>query len=128
MMVLALFTLSTCVNNSPSAVVDKSLQCMKDKDYDGVVKLIYMDEDASETERENARKMLSGMIGTKASTVLQEKKGIDSWEVTSEKISDDGNKATVTTAITYGDGTQDPKSTTNLIKDKDGNWLIDLGK
>lgn len=128
MMAITIFTFNSCNSNSPSATVEKSLQCMKDGDYDGVAKLIYMDENTSKTDSENARKLLSGMIGVKASTTLKEKKGLDSWEITSEKISDDGNKATVKMTITYGDGTQDDNSSTNLRKDKNGNWLIDLGK
>lgn len=50
-----------------------------------------------------------------------------SYEVISEEIDENGEKAVVTMKVVYEDG-KEKEETTNLQKDEDGNWKIKLSK
>ena len=57
----------------------------------------------------------------------EKKDKVKSYEVISEEIDENGEKAVVTMKVVYEDG-KEKEETTNLQKDEDGNWKIKLSK
>ena len=54
------------------------------------------------------------------------KGGLKSFEILEEKIAEDGKTATVTTKVTYGNGTEDTQNSTYV--NKDGVWKLNMKK
>lgn len=120
----ALVMMSCSGGNTPSAVAEKTMKCIIDKDYEGFADQMYIP-----SENEDSIKLVKNLIvtGMKMSMdkMLAEKKGLKECKATSEKI--EGDNAIVKMKMTYGDGTSD-ESDMKLTKDKKGNWKMDLNK
>lgn len=130
MMAVALFAfvLCGCTEKAPKDVACDAMTCMKNKDYEGYVKLMYFknQEDASKAaEVEKSREQLVSLVKDKMDKELESKQGIKDFEVADEKIEDD--KATVKMKVTYGNG-ETKDNDMKLVKDKDGKWWLDSGK
>ena len=111
--------------NTPTKVAEQAAKCMQDKDYEGFVDLMYVENEEGK-DLESEKKMVAGMLQAKAESSLNEKQGIQSYEVTSEEISEDGNEAVVKTKIEFEKKTDEDD--VKLKKDADGNWKIDMSK
>ena len=112
--------------NTPTKVAEQAAKCMQDNDYEGFVDLMYVENEEGK-DLESEKKMVAGMLQAKAESSLNEKQGIQSYEVTSEEISEDGETAKVGMKVVYANGEEDDE-TMKLRKDADGNWKLDIGK
>ena len=130
-LVMALAMLVACGGGStPSSVVEKSMKCLQDKDYEGYVDLLYIDVKEGE-DPEVQRNAVASMIASKADQTLAKKQGIKSYEILSEEVTPaEENKpetAVVKVKIEYGDAST-KEETVKLKKDNAGDWKIDMGK
>ena len=126
--VFAIFAITACSSNSPKDVAEKAMKCIVNQDYKGYVDLIYLqDENKSKEDVDKAKAQLVELLQNKGEKSIKENEGVESFEVTKEEISEDGNSATVDLNITYKNGKTDD-TTVKLCKDKNGKWWIDLGK
>lgn len=130
-LVMALAMLVACGGGStPSSVVEKSMKCLQDKDYEGYVDLLYIDVKEGE-DPEVQRNAVASMIASKADQTLAKKQGIKSYEILSEEVTPaEENKpetAVVKVKIEYGDSST-KEETVKLKKDNAGDWKIDMGK
>lgn len=130
-LVMALAMLVACGGGStPSSVVEKSMKCLQDKDYEGYVDLLYIDVKEGE-DPEVQRNAVVSMIASKADQTLAKKQGIKSYEILSEEVTPaEENKpetAVVKVKIEYGDSST-KEETVKLKKDNAGDWKIDMGK
>lgn len=123
---MMLITWSCGTANTPTSVAEKALEYIQDKNYEGYVDLIQIEEKEGQNIEEQ-KAQLTALISEKLGKTFDKKQGIKSWEIVSEELSEDGNKATVKVNITFGDdSTEEQKLKT--IKDTDGNWKLDAGK
>lgn len=130
-LVMALAMLVACGGgNTPSSVVEKSMKCLQDKDYEGYVDLLYIDVKEGE-DPEVQRNVVASMIASKADQTLAKKQGIKGYEILSEEVTPaEENKpetAVVKVKIEYGDAST-KEETVKLKKDDAGDWKIDMGK
>lgn len=130
-LVMALAMLVACGGGStPSSVVEKSMKCLQDKDYEGYVDLLYIDVKEGE-DPEVQRNAVASMIASKADQTLAKKQGIKSYDILSEEVTPaEENKpetAVVKVKIEYGDAST-KEETVKLKKDDAGDWKIDMGK
>lgn len=124
---IAVFTMSSCSDNSPKGVAKKAISCMQAKDWNGYVDLLYFDkEEGKDIDKE--KEQLAALFKEKGEEELNKQGGIKSYEIVSEEISEDGNTATVTVKIVYGDGTEKDNEKIKMKKDANGDWKISLGK
>lgn len=128
--VFAILAITACSSNSPKDVAEKAMKCLVNQDYKGYVDLIYLqDENKSkeDVDKAKAKAQLVELLQNKGEKMIKENEEVESFEITKEEISEDGNSATVDLNITYKNGKTDD-TTVKLCKDKDGKWWIDLGK
>ncbi len=126
--VFAILAITACSSNSPKDVAEKAMKCIVNQDYKGYVDLVYLqDENKSKEDVDKAKAQLVELLQNKGEKSIKENEGVESFEVTKEEISEDGNSATVDLNITYKNGKTDD-TTVKLCKDKNGKWWIDLGK
>ena len=126
--VFAILAITACSSNSPKDVAEKAMKCIVNQDYKGYVDLIYLqDENKSKEDVDKAKAQLVELLQNKGEKSIKENEGAESFEVTKEEISEDGNSATVDLNIKYKNGKTDD-TTVKLCKDKNGKWWIDLGK
>lgn len=126
--VFAILAITACSSNSPKDVAEKAMKCIVNQDYKGYVDLIYLqDENKSKEDVDKAKAQLVELLQNKGEKSIKENEGVESFEITKEEISEDGNSATVDLNITYKNGKTDD-TTVKLCKDKNGKWWIDLGK
>ena len=112
---------------TPKDVAEKSIKCLKNKDYKGYVELVSLKDEAkmSSEELKKSREQMAVLLESKISSEVDKKGGIDSYEIGEETI--DGDEAKVKATIKYGDGSE-KESTIKLKKNEDGDWKIDAGK
>ena len=112
---------------TPKDVAEKSIKCLKNKDYKGYVELVSLKDEAkmSSEELKKSREQMAVLRESKISSEVDKKGGIDSYEIGEETIDED--EAKVKATIKYGDGSE-KESTIKLKKNEDGDWKIDAGK
>lgn len=123
---MALFMMGACSSNSPKAVVEKAMDCIMDKDFDGYVEFINITPKEGE-DIAAQKKMLAGMLQDKYARSVEKKGGLKSYEIVSEEVAGDGKTAVVAIRVTYGDG-EAKEDTIKMMKDDGGNWKMDAGK
>ena len=113
-------------SNTPSAVAEKSVKCLQNSDYEGYVDLLGTGtKDGKDSEE--GKEQLVALLREKGEKTMNEKQGLKSYEVLSEEISEDGNKATVEMKIVYGNG-EEKTDKVKLKKNDKGEWRIIWGK
>ena len=112
---------------TPKDVAEKSIKCLKNKDYKGYVELGSLKDEAkmSSEELKKSREQMAVLLESKISSEVDKKGGIDSYEIGEETIDED--EAKVKATIKYGDGSE-KESTIKLKKNEDGDWKIVAGK
>ncbi|MFI3286392.1 MAG: DUF4878 domain-containing protein [Rikenellaceae bacterium] len=126
-LVAALFAVvlscSSASNNTPSAVVETLAKSMKSGDYEAVSDLIYSDGSEESAQMKVA---IVSMLEDKGAKTIKEMGGIESYEITSEEISEDGESAEVGLTFLYGNG--ETKEDTYDTINKDGKWYLEISK
>ena len=126
LLVMTLCFWSCGSNNTPTKVVEKSIEYVQDKNYEAYVELIQIEEKGGKTVEEQ-KKQLVALLQGKLDMTLESKQGLASCEILSEEIAEDGNTAVVKTKITYGDGSTDDQKF-KLLKNEDGEWKLNAQK
>ncbi len=126
LLVMTLCFWSCGSNNTPTKVVEKSIEYVQDKNYEAYVELIQIEEKGGKTVEEQ-KKQLVALLQGKLDMTLESKQGLASCEILSEEIAEDGNTAVVKTKITYGDGSTDDQKF-KLVKNTDGEWKLNAQK
>lgn len=107
-------------SSTPTSVVEQQLKAMKAGDAEKIADLFYFEEDIEES-----RQMIIGLM-SKVAPQIESKGGIDSYEITSEKISESGETAKVYYTITYGNGEVDDQDSDTIMHD--GKWYLHFTK
>ncbi len=107
---------------SPTTVVDRYVECLRDQNYDGIIKLFYFE--SSKQKSENYDKLVE-VFKTKIEPRITAKGGIASYKLKEEHFSKDGLTAYVELSIEYGDSTVLLQDTEVL--NKGGKWYLNPG-
>ncbi|MCK9421588.1 MAG: DUF4878 domain-containing protein [Bacteroidales bacterium] len=110
------------MGNTPGDKVKKGVKLLYDKQYEAVVKMYVKKEGEKLTAEESAK--LAGMMPM-ALKQKESKQGLKDVEIIEEKISEDGNKATVSYKVIYNNGETENESA-KLIK-VSGDWYLVIG-
>ncbi|MCF8229700.1 MAG: DUF4878 domain-containing protein [Bacteroidales bacterium] len=120
--------LSSCGSGGGSTPADAAshiMKLMQKGDYEGVVD--HMQLQVKEGEDIKAQKeMLVALMEEKAGKSMDEKGGLESYEVLEETISEDGNSASVKVKSIYGNGSEETQDM-DFVKE-DGKWLMEMNK
>ncbi len=116
--------MSACSSNTPSAVVEKGLNCVLSGDYKGYVDLMQLTDDNDSQATEEAKKEFAEMIETQASN-QSDKERLKSYEILKEEFSKTGTYARVTLKEVYMTG-DEHETALYLVKNKKGQWEIML--
>ncbi len=108
----------SCGKPTPTSITKDCIEYIKDGDYTAFAETIVG------TEEEKAA--IAEMFEKKGAKAIEGEQGIVSYEILSEEISEDGEKAVVEAEITYGSGKKD-KSKFNFKK-VDGEWKQEIKK
>lgn len=124
----ALFVAFACSSPSstPSGTTEAVYKAMQSGDYETFSKYVYAAEDLTPEKAAEFRTGVSSMLEEKATKMYEKKGGLESFEILSEEISEDGTKAKVAVKTIYGDGS-DQESNVPLIKQGD-KWYVEIGK
>ena len=124
----AMLTVWSCggATSSPTAVAEAAAECIKNDDMEGYVELIYIEEKEGKTLDEQRAELTEFLSGLMQMSMSQEK-GLESYEVLSEEIAEDGKSAVVKCKMVYGDGSED-EDKIKMIKTEEGEWMIDMNK
>lgn len=126
---LCLFAFTMFISCGGSTPADKAEECvgfMKDSKYEALVNEISFPEDATPEQVEETKKMFTALLTEKGSKQIEEKGGIQSYEVVEETISEDGKTAQVKIDIKYGNGTNEVETFDLVLVD--GEWKLKLNK
>lgn len=123
----AFIALVSCKGNSPSAVVEESIQCLIDKDYEGYVDYIAFNEDATTEEIGKHKAELQALLEHKLVIEMEKKGGVKGCKILSEEIDEELKTAVVKFELTYGDGSTEQQEQ-KMEQNKDGKWLMDCDK
>lgn len=120
--ILALFVTSfaSCGGGNSNSPAGKALEMtgyLLNEDYESFAEDVYSKTESSDEEV----KQLAQMLRAKGSKTFEKKGGIDSYELISEKISEDGSIAVVMVKIVYrnGDVVEDRM---RMVKNSSGDW------
>lgn len=102
--------------DSPSTVVEKVLKVLKAKDYKAALTFAEGTEDYTEEELNGLAELMQ--------MVYDANGGLTNYEILDEKISEDGQNATVTVKSTYGNG-EVQEDTEELVQTENG-WRITM--
>lgn len=116
--------MSACSSNTPSAVVEKGLNCVLSGDYKGYVDLMQLTDGNDPQATEEAKKEFAEMIEKQASNQIDKEK-LKSYEILKEEFSKTGTYARVTLKEVYMTG-DEHETALYLVKNKKGQWEIML--
>lgn len=123
----ALFMFASCGNsNTPKAVAEQAEKALQNEDYEKLADLMYIKE-SKDASMEDQKQMMTLLMKEKGGKMLKDRDGIKSFEILSEEIDESGEKAVVKMKVVYGNGKEESDEM-KLVKDKDGNWKLDMGK
>lgn len=112
------FTFVGCKETTPSSITSDCIEYVKDGNYEAYVNTFNMNAEE--------KAQLQEMFEKKGEETLKQYKGIESYEIIEENISEDGLKAAVKAKITYGNGeTKEEKFRFVKVDDQ---WLQELNK
>ena len=128
MLFAVVLVMSSCSgsDNSPEGIVNTALTKLQEKDYAGYVDLIKLSETDAE-KREQQKAAILDLVQKKFSKSMEQKQGLQSWEILSTETDESGNAAVVKVKLKYGDGSEDNQDI-KAIKTEDGKWMVDGGK
>ncbi|MBR0048046.1 MAG: DUF4878 domain-containing protein [Prevotella sp.] len=118
MMMLAVMTSCGVDMKDPKAVAKAYFQCIKDKDYKGVVQYMGLKPEEMEPESEKDSFILKYM-----EEAIENKGGVSSFELGEPTIDEERGTAEIMLKVIFGDGTE-TENPVNLEKDDNGDWIV----
>lgn len=123
---IALFALMSCGGggkgdvSSPGGVTKTAMMNLADGNYDDVVK-VYVTKKGEDLTDEEKAKLMAFMPTAKGE--IDKNGGLKDVKILEEKVSEDGNSATVKAQMVYNNGKEGKSDRTKLIK-VNGDWRI----
>lgn len=121
---LLVMALASCTQNSPSATVEKALNCLQNEDYEGFVDQLYMNE--KDMKGDVAKQKEETVSLLKAKYANNADKKIKDFKILGEELINDST-AKVTAELEYGNGESEVEEFTCLT-DKNGDWKYKMTK
>lgn len=127
LLLIGLLFLAACSeSNRPSDVALKGSEYLKNKQFDRFATLIAYDKEKDGKDVKQQQVLMAALLSEKYSKMVEQNGGIKDITILSEKVSADGNSATIDIEYLYGDGSKDTSST-DLVKQND-EWKIKVTK
>ncbi|KAA6349666.1 hypothetical protein EZS27_002904 [termite gut metagenome] len=127
---ITLFTIAACFSETetPGAAAKKYAEYVVSGDYEKFVDAIAIDlgEDQTPEQVKDAKEGLLSFLKEKGAKAIEERGGIESTEVVSETISEDGKTAKVVIKQTYGNGEVE-ENDYNMVKEEN-TWKMTIIK
>lgn len=111
-----------CSSNTPGGAALKYYNDVKNGNYEAYVDGIAFKEEITAEDKEQ----FVTLMKEKADKEYKKKEGISKVEMLSEEVAEDGQTATVTMKITYGNGETEESDVAMVLKD--GAWKMDMKK
>jgi galactitol-specific phosphotransferase system IIB component len=121
---VCVFVMAACGGagaNTPTAVAENYLSDLKAGNYEALVDQLYFKQEMSDTDKEQLVVMCKG----KVEQTIEKNGELKGWEITSEEIAEDGQKAVVKYTLKYEN--KDVEDKVKLIN-VDGEWKVNSGK
>lgn len=112
----------SCSSNTPTGKAKAHLDAWIDGNYAEIVEQFHYKTE--KTAEDKAK--LAQILEEKVKKSIDKKGAMESYEIVSETISEDGTTAKVECLVKYAGGEVE-KITVNLVN-IDGNWLVESGK
>ncbi len=110
---------------TPKDVAEKSVECLKNGDYNGYSKLVYYNDTLSSDELKAQQETTAALLKGKYEESVKKKGKITGYQVVSEEVND--SNAVVKMRIGY-EKADSTNESVRLHLAKDGNWRISMGK
>jgi galactitol-specific phosphotransferase system IIB component len=121
---VCVFVMAACGGagaNTPTAVAENYLSDLKAGNYEALVDQLYFKQEMSDTDKEQLVVMCKG----KVEQTIEKNGELKGYEITSEEIAEDGQKAVVKYTLKYEN--KDVEDKVKLIN-VDGEWKVNSGK
>ena len=122
LLALVAIIVMACSSNTPGGAALKYYNDVKNGNYEAYVEGIAFKEEITAEDKEQ----FVTLMKEKADKEYKKKEGISKVEMLSEEIAEDGQTATVTMKITYGNGETEEPDVAMVLKD--GAWKMDMKK
>lgn len=122
LLALVAIIVMACSSNTPGGAALKYYNDVKNGNYEAYVEGIAFKEEITAEDKEQ----FVTLMKEKADKEYKKKEGISKVEMLSEEIAEDGQTATVTMKITYGNGETEESDVAMVLKD--GAWKMDMKK
>lgn len=122
LLVLVAIIVMACSSNTPGGAALKYYNDVKNGNYEAYVEGIAFKEEITAEDKEQ----FVTLMKEKADKEYKKKEGISKVEMLSEEMAEDGQTATVTMKITYGNGETEESDVAMVLKD--GAWKMDMKK
>ncbi|KAA6336727.1 hypothetical protein EZS27_015131 [termite gut metagenome] len=121
LLLITLFTIAACFSETetPGAAAKKYAEYLVSGDYEKFVDAIAIesDEDQAPEQIKETKDGILSLLKEKGAKAIEERGGIESTEVVSETISEDGKTAKVVIKQTYGNGEVE-ENDYNMVKEE----------
>ena len=122
LLALVAIIVMACSSNTPGGAALKYYNDVKNGNYEAYVEGIAFKEEITAEDKEQ----FVTLMKEKADKEYKKKEGISKVEMLSEEIAEDGQTATVTMKITYGNSETEESDVAMVLKD--GAWKMDMKK
>ena len=122
LLVLVAIIVMACSSNTPGGAALKYYNDVKNGNYEAYVEGIAFKEEITAEDKEQ----FVTLMKEKADKEYKKKEGISKVQMLSEEMAEDGQTATVTKKITYGNGETEESDVARVLKD--GAWKMDMKK
>lgn len=122
LLALVAIIVMACSSNTPGGAALKYYNDVKNGNYEAYVDGIAFKEEITAEDKEQ----FVTLMKEKADKEYKKKEGISKVEMLSEEVAEDGQTATVTMKITYGNGETEESDVAMVLKD--GAWKMDMKK
>ena len=126
---MILFTVGCSGGNagkSPKDIEKAIYNELQKGNYEKAVEMLFENVESDDDTPAEQKAEVMKAFTEKTKQSADAKGGLKSFEILEEKIAEDGKTATVTTKVTYGNGTEDTQNSTYV--NKDGVWKLNMNK
>ncbi len=110
---------------TPKDVAEKSIECLKNGDYNGYSKLVYYNDTLSSDELKTNQETTAALLKGKYEETMKKKGKITGYQVVSEEVNDSNAVVKMRVGYEKADSTSE---SVRLRLTKDGDWRISMGK